>query len=198
MKALLDLSDLTAALGPWGLPLFVFVARICDVSLGTLRILFVARGHRALAPLFGFFEVLIWLTAISQVVQNLDNVFAYLAWAAGFAAGTWVGIVIEGKMAVGLLAVRIITPDDATDLMEALNASDYGVTSVGARGIAGRVRLLLTIIRRQDLGRVSEIVRRLHPGAFISVADVRAASEGIFRPPRPLGARLWELVRKGR
>ena len=189
--------NVLAAYGPWGLALFIFAARLGDVTLGTLRIIFVARGNRVLAPLFGFVEVLIWLVAIGQVVQNLTHPLAYLAWASGFAVGTWVGISIENRMAVGLLAVHVITREDATDLMEALNASHYGVTSMGARGIAGRVRLLLTVIHRQDLQAVTEIVGRLHPGAFLSVGDVRAAREGIFRPATSFGHRLWSLVRKG-
>jgi uncharacterized protein YebE (UPF0316 family) len=190
--------NVLATWGPWGLAVFIFAARIVDVTLGTLRIIFVARGNRVLAPLFGFVEVIIWLVAIGQVVQNLSHPLAYVAWAGGFAVGTWVGISIENRMAVGLLAVHVITREDATDLMEALNTSQYGVTSMGARGIAGRVRLLLTVIHRQDLRAVTEIVRRLHPGAFISVGDVRAAREGIFRPAPSLGHRLWNLVRKGR
>ena len=60
------------------LPLMIFVARIMDVSIGTLRIIFVSRGNKLVAPILGFFEVLIWIFAISYIIQHLDNFFAYL------------------------------------------------------------------------------------------------------------------------
>jgi uncharacterized protein YebE (UPF0316 family) len=89
------------------LPLLIFAARICDVTLGTLRIIFVSRGKKLLAPLLGFFEVSIWLLAISQIMQNLNNPVCFLAYAGGFAMGNFVGILIEDKLAMGILVIRI-------------------------------------------------------------------------------------------
>lgn len=175
---------------PWwtllAVPALIFLARVLDVSVGTLRISMVARGHRVLAPVLGFFESLIWLVAISQVVQHLDRVVHYLAWAAGYAAGTWVGLVLEEKLAFGLVAVRIITKEDAADLLKELEESAFDTTSFAARGLKGRVRLLFSVIRRRDLERFRTIVERRHPNAFVSISDVRAASEGfgIRTPPR--------------
>lgn len=163
-----------------GLPLFIFLARVLDVSLGTLRIVLVSRGIRTLAPFIGFFEILVWLLAITQVVQNLDRPIHYLAYAGGFAAGTWVGLLVEDKMALGLLAVRIITPTDASDLVSYLGEEDFGVTSFAAKGIKGHARLLLTIIRRSDYARLQEIIERVHPDAFVSISDVRLARRGHF------------------
>ena len=163
-----------------GIPLLIFCARLIDVTLSTIRIVFIARGLRRLAPLIGFIEILIWLVAIGQVMQHLDRPINYLAYAGGFAAGTWIGLKLENKLAIGLVAVRIITRTDATDLVESLQTSNFGVTSFGARGIKGRVRLLLTVVPRRDLGRVQDLVRELNPGAFLSVEDVREASEGYF------------------
>ncbi len=174
-----------------GVPLLIFVARVLDVGVGTIRIALVARGQRTWAPLAGFFESLIWLIAISQVVQHLDRPVHYLAWAGGYATGTWVGLLIEERLALGLLALRIITEEDASRLIERLGAEDFGVTTFAARGLRGNVRLLFSVIPRRDLERFLDEVRVDHPKAFVSISDVRTASEGFFP-----GARRRALWRK--
>jgi uncharacterized protein YebE (UPF0316 family) len=162
------------------LPLLIFFARIIDVSLGTLRIIFVSRSMKRLAVLVGFFESLIWLIAISQIVQNLSNVVTYVAFAGGFAAGNFVGIYLEGKIAVGLLCVRAITRDDASKLVDYLKDHNYGVTTFSARGVQGRVRLLYMVIKRRDLNQLLKIIKDHDPKAFITIEDVRAVNEGFF------------------
>ncbi|MEX0681127.1 MAG: DUF2179 domain-containing protein [Balneolales bacterium] len=176
------------------LPLFIFVARVVDVTLGTIRIIFVSRSMKLLAPLIGFFESLIWLVAIGQIVQSLTNVGLYIAFAAGFACGNYVGIYLEEKIAVGLLCVRTITNDDATELIEYLKERNFGVTSVSASGISGQVRLLLSIIKRKDLDRMIRIIKKKSPRAFVSVEDVRSVTEGHF-PQKSVGffARMLSL-----
>lgn len=162
------------------LPALIFFARIIDVSFGTLRIIFVSRSMKRLAVLLGFFESLIWLIAISQIVQNLTNVATYLAFAAGFATGNFVGIYIEEKIAVGLLCVRAITRDDASKLVGFLKDKNYGVTTFSARGVQGRVRLLYMVIKRRELKDLLRIIKDHDPKAFISIEDVRAVNEGFF------------------
>ena len=90
------------------LPALIFIARVCDVTIGTLRIISVSRGYKFLAPVFGFFEVLIWIVVIGKVMQNLGNVFCYIGYAGGFATGNLVGIIIEERLAMGILLIRII------------------------------------------------------------------------------------------
>jgi uncharacterized protein YebE (UPF0316 family) len=162
------------------MPLVIMVLRICDVSMDTIRIIFINRGLKVLASTIGFFQVLIWLFTITRIVQNLTEVQYYVAYAAGFAAGNYIGIFLESKLAIGLLAVRVITRKDAADLVNYLQAEEFGFTSIAARGLSGDVRLLFSIIQRRDLGRVMEIINRFNPKAFVSVEDVRAVSEGIF------------------
>lgn len=172
-------------------PLLIFCARLLDVPLATLRIILLARGLKKVAPLVGFFEVLIWLVAIGQVMQHLDRWVNYIAYAGGFAAGTWLGLALESRLALGLLAVRVITAEDAPDVIERLRAEKFGVTDFAARGISGNVRLIFTVIQRKELDRVMEIVRTTHPKAFVSISDVRSVSEG-FIPERTLAApRRW-------
>ncbi len=162
------------------IPLLIFLARIVDVSIGTVRILFISRGKKYLAPIMGFCEVLVWLLAIGQIMRNLTNVLCYVAYAGGFATGTYVGLWIEEKLAVGLLMVRVVTHRDASPLIEQLQKEAFGVTHVAARGITGKVRIVFTIIKRSDLPRVIGIIRKFNPNAFYSTEDVRSVSKEIF------------------
>jgi uncharacterized protein YebE (UPF0316 family) len=162
------------------LPLLIFVARVCDVTLGTIRIIFVSRGQKILAPLVGFVEILIWLTAIGKIMQNLGNVYCYLAYAAGFAAGNFVGIYIEEKLAMGVFLIRIITKKQAAQLIAGLNSEGYGATSIAAEGSTGQVAVVYSVIKRGDVDRVVEIIKQFNPKAFYSIEDVRFVSRGVF------------------
>lgn len=164
------------------LPLLIFLARLSDVTLGTLRIVFVARGRKKIAPLLGFVEVLIWLAAIGQVMQNLNNVVCYIAWAGGFAMGNLAGIILEERIAMGILVVRIITAGQPGELSRKLHDQGFGVTRVDAHGINGRVDLIFTIIRRKDLPMLQQTIRTFDPEAFYSIEDVRAASDQVYSP----------------
>lgn len=166
------------------LPLLIFSARICDVSLGTIRVIFISKGIKYLAPLIGFFEVIIWLLAIGQVMQNLTNVASYIAYGGGFATGTFVGMLIEEKISLGLTSVRIIAKEDPAELVQYLRSQNYGVTSIDGEGATGRVKMVFSIIKRQDLTHVLEVIRRYHPGAFYSIEDVKSVSEGVFPEER--------------
>jgi len=170
-----------------GLPLLIFIARVVDVSLGTLRIIFTARGRRYLAPLLGFVEVFIWIVIVSQITRQASNLLAYLAYAAGFAAGNYVGIWIENRLAIGTLIIRAILPDEgvlATDLAATLHQAGYGVTRVAGTGANGPVQLIYTVIRRKDLAQVSALIRQTHPRAFLTVEELRSVAEGIFPPSK--------------
>jgi len=162
------------------MPLLIFAARILDVSLGTVRIVFVSRGLKHLAPLVGFFEVIIWLLAIRVIIQNLNNVACYIAYGAGFAMGTFIGLQIEKKIAIGNSLIRVITQKDATELIEHLREKNYGVTSIDAQGMKGKVHVVYIIIRRHDIGTVAGIIRELNPQAFYTIEDIQLVSRGIF------------------
>lgn len=192
------LTDSTSLINIWLLtPLLIFTARVCDVTIGTIRIISLSRGRRILAPILGFFEVLIWLFAIRQIFQNADHIAAFVAYAAGFAAGNFVGLMIEDKLALGHLAIRVITPGDASDLATRLRAARFGVTSVAAQGQTGAVQLLFMVIERRNYDRALDLIREVQPGAFISVSDVREASAGTF-PKAEYSTALRLPGRKGR
>ena len=184
------------------LPILIFFARICDVTLGTIRVIFISKGVKYLAPIIGFFEVIIWLLAIGQVMNNLTNIVAYIAYGAGFALGTFIGMLIEEKISIGLLSVRIITKEDPAELMQYLRSQKYGVTSIDGEGATGRVKMVFTIIKRQDLGQVVGIIKEFHPNAFYSVEEVKSVAEGIFPEHRSRGMFSWldslRFYRKGK
>lgn len=189
----------------WGiLPLFIFAARATDVGLATIRIVFVAQGRTLLAPLVGFFEALIWLFVIGQILAHLTNPVAVVAYAGGFAAGNSLGLFVERKLAIGLQVVRIITTlREAGNLVSALAEAGFGVTTVNARGVKGEVQILFTVVRRRDVPRVLGLAAEFDPRAFLSVGDVRRATEGILAsdswlPSWPERWRLTGALRKGK
>jgi uncharacterized protein YebE (UPF0316 family) len=159
------------------LPILIFFARVCDVSLGTIRIIFISKGIKYLAPLIGFFEILIWLLAISQIMQNLSNVYYYVFYAGGFAVGNFVGILIDEKLSIGTVGVRIITRKEAHELIDALKQAKYGITAVDAEGTNGNVKIIFTVVNRQNIQDVIKIVKKLNPKAFYSIEDIRYVSE---------------------
>ena len=162
------------------LPLLIFSTRICDVTLDTLRIIYVSRGLKVLAASIGFIEVLIWLFAITQIFKNLTNPIYYVAYAGGFAMGNYVGIFIEEKMAVGTVVIRIITQKDASVLIKWLKTEGYGVTHIDAQGALGPVKIIYTIVKRRDIEHVLETIRTCNPLAFYTIEDIRSSSKGVF------------------
>lgn len=162
------------------LPLIIFTSRILDVPLGTVRIMFVSKGKKALAPLFGFFEVLIWIIAISQIMQHLDNPLTYIAYAGGFALGNYIGIIIEEKIAIGIYMIRVILTNDNSGLMEHLVKEGFGVTKINGFGANGPVNIIYTVIRRKDLERVVDAIHKYSDKAFYSIEEARTAYAGVF------------------
>ncbi len=162
------------------LPILIFLARFIDVTLGTLRIIFISQGRRRIAPLLGFFEVLIWIVIIGQLVQHLHSVTAYIGYAAGFAAGNYVGMWLEERLAFGTIVIRVIIQKDWEKLVQRVHEAGFGVTCMDGQGSAGAVKLLYIIIKRQHAREVRKIIHEIAPNAFVTVEEVRSAEKGIF------------------
>lgn len=175
------------------LPLIIFFSRLGDVSLGTLRHVFISKGYRKIVPLLGFFEVLIWIVVVAQIMKNLNNFACYLAWAGGFATGTYVGLLIEERLALGLQVIRIITNQNCDSLLENLKLGNHGVTVVDAQGAVGPVKMIFTIIKRKNVRRVIELIRQHNPTAFYSIEDIKNANQGVFAA-KPTGN--FDAIRK--
>lgn len=164
------------------MPFLIFMARICDVSIGTMRIIFVSKGKKNIAPVLGFFEVLIWITAISKIMQNLDHYINYVAYAAGFAAGNLVGMIIEEKLAMGIQMIRVFASERGMELVQILNINGFGATYVEARGAKEKVHLVYSIVYRNELTKVLDLINDFNPKAFFTIEDVKSVNEGIFNP----------------
>ncbi|NLH42825.1 MAG: DUF2179 domain-containing protein [Planctomycetes bacterium] len=168
------------------LPGLIFLARITDVSVGTVRLILVARGFKYLAPIAGFFEVLIWILVIGQIMQNLTNPVCYIAYAGGFATGNFVGLWIAEKLSLGMVLIRVITPKPAGDLLEGLRGRQYGVTAIDGQGANGPVQIVFTIVPRRQADTVVELVKTFNPHAFYSIEEVDSVERGVF-PRRARG-----------
>ncbi len=162
------------------IPGMLFIARILDVSIGTIRIILISKGYKTIAPLLGFVEALIWVVAASQVMSNLNNFFYYIAYAAGFAAGTYTGIWLEEKISLGKVIVRVITNRDASELLHHLREEEFAATSLDAEGRYGPVKLLFIICKRKSLENVVNTIKEYNPNAFYTIEDLRYVNGGVI------------------
>jgi len=163
------------------IPLLIFLARITDVSIGTVRIILVAKGNKLVASVLGFFEVSIWLLAISQVMRmGLSNVAAFIAYGLGFASGNFIGITLEEKLALGFQAVRLISSETVDILTMTLRDAGFGATVIKASGAKGEVHITYVIVQRKKVNEVINLARTIDPQIFISIQDIRAVNAGFF------------------
>jgi len=176
------------------LPLLIFFARIIDVSIGTIRIIFISKDMKYLAPILGFFEILIWIIAINKIMAQASNFFFYIAYAGGFSAGTLIGMNLEKKFSFGKVLLRIITSDNPNELIEKLNKSNIMLTIIDGDGKNGKVKIIFSIIDRKKLKRVLELIDKHNPKAFYSVEDVRFAKDYLSQKPR----KFFGIYRKGK
>jgi len=175
------------------LPILIFLARALDVTLGTLRIVFISQGRKKLAPIVGFFEMFIWLLAIGQIFSHLTNFVYYIAYAGGFAMGNYVGLLLENKISLGLLSLQLIIKDNPEILINTLKEQGYGLTTMTAEGSKGFVKMVVLIIKRKNLRKVLSIIRNINPRVFVSVEQVQSVKGGNF--PQKEKTR-WYLFRR--
>ncbi|WP_439183090.1 DUF2179 domain-containing protein [Carboxylicivirga taeanensis] len=179
------------------IPLLIFLSRVADVTIGTLRIVFISKGLKLLAPILGFFEILIWLLAMTKVFENLDNWLYFIAYAGGFAMGNYVGLKIEERLALGFVNIRITTQKSGAELIQNLTELGYGVTYMNAFGSKGQVNVIYCVLKRKDISEVTQIIKKFNPKAFYTLEDIRLANSGVFRN-RPMAQRNPFPLRKGK
>lgn len=180
------------------LPFLIFFSRILDQSIGTLRVIFVSKGLKKIAPFLGFFEVIIWLLAVAQVMKHLNNPMSYIAYGAGFATGNYVGILIEEKLSLGTVLIRIVPKKDTSRLIQYLRDQNFGVTVVDAEGAMGsKVKIIFTIIKRKNVLRVISAINDYSPNAFYTIEEIKTVKEGYFGIPiQPKGLGIRERLFK--
>jgi uncharacterized protein YebE (UPF0316 family) len=171
------------------LPILIFCARITDVTFGTFRIVMVAKGQKYIAPILGFFEVGIWIIVISKIMQSMDNWICIIAYAGGFATGNYIGLIIEDKIAMGIVKIQIITSQAATSLMQNLVESGFGITHHEAHGANGKVSIIYSILNRKQIPIIVEMISKHNPNAFYSIEDVKFVNKGII----PITTSRWRV-----
>lgn len=183
---------------PWFLPVLIFLARILDVSIGTVRIITVTKGHKWLSAALGFCEVAIWIFAVSAVIVNIrESLLTVFAYAAGFSVGTLVGMIIEEKLAIGTQVVRIVNRDAEFDLSSFLRAKGFMVTRVEAHGSMGPSELSFLVVPRKRTQAILDLVAQSCPSAFVTIEDVRRSSaEARLFPNRRSETPFWRRLTK--
>jgi uncharacterized protein YebE (UPF0316 family) len=167
------------------LSVLIFSARILDVTFGTLRIIYISRGFKFLASLIGFIEILIWLLAITQIMKNLNNPVYFLAYAGGFATGTFIGLSIENKIAMGIAILRIISMNMPDKLIECLKEKGHRLTIVPAHGAFQPVKLIFMIVKRKNIHFILELIKQYDPKSVYTIEDVRSVSPDLFPALQP-------------
>jgi uncharacterized protein YebE (UPF0316 family) len=181
------------------IPLLIFFARILDVSIGTIRVVFISRGMRRVAPFLGFFEVLIWLVVVKQVMTGVTNFVGYIAYAGGFATGTYIGMRIEEKLAKGKAILRVVTRKESVEVIENLKENDFKITTMDAEGQEGPVKIIFMVLERHNIQKALDIIKKTNPRAFYSVEDVRSAREEHYPSIHHRSkSRLFFFHRKGK
>ena len=165
----------------WLFALLIFALRVGDMSLDTIRVLFVVRGRKAIVWVLGFFQSLIFVVAISSVLSQLNNILNVIGYATGFATGNLVGMLIEHRLAIGHILVTIISSNRGAIIAEKLRASGYAVTEIPGRGRDGAVLELHASVLRKDVPCVETIVLEADPTAFVTAEDVRPVRHGFWR-----------------
>jgi uncharacterized protein YebE (UPF0316 family) len=177
--AAINVPAMLDSLGPW-LPVMLFLCRVIDVSLGTVRTILVVRGARIIAPLLGFVEVSVWIVAVSSVVQRLHHPMNIVAYAGGFATGNWTGMWLEQKLAIGHQIVRIISRTRGHSVAHALRLAGFGVTTLYGRGKEGPIVMCFVVAARRQTSYILEIAREVDADCFTTIEDTRRSSHKLY------------------
>jgi len=169
------------------LPLLIFFARVADVSLGTIRIIFVSKGFKFLSLFVGFFEVLIWLLAINQIWSDFSNPWLIVAYATGFAVGNYVGILLDEKISIGNSMIRIIIRKNSKKLITHLKKSGYHMTIINGQSGDQEtdIKMILAVVKRKELKKIFKIIKEINPKAFFTVEDIRSMRKNHYEVVTP-------------
>jgi uncharacterized protein YebE (UPF0316 family) len=180
------------------IPLLIMFARICDVSIGTLRVMFVSKGYRKLAAFLGFLEVMIWVLVGRQVLVKSTAMIHFVAYAVGFGIGNYIGLVIEDMMSLGIVLVMTVLHKSNPDLLNFLKEHDIGFTVVEGEGVQENVEIVFSVVQRENLSKVVQAIKLFSPKAFYSIEDIRAANAGIFPRKSKQSSHLFTNKKKAK
>lgn len=161
------------------IPFLIFISRVADVSIGTVRIILVSKSYKFYAALLGFFEMLIWVVAIGALLDKVDSISTYIMYALGFSVGNYVGILIEEKIAIGNLLLQVIPKKSGESLLEVLREKGVRFYSLEAQAQQGSVNIIYLIVTRKNYKRIAKLIKNHDPGAFFTVEDINVVEEDL-------------------
>ncbi|MBN2546193.1 MAG: DUF2179 domain-containing protein [Spirochaetes bacterium] len=158
-------------------PSIIFIAKVTEVSLATVALIFTSKGYKKLATIISFLEIFIYLFAISRLIDNMTNIFYYFSYAGGYALGTYIGIWIEEKISIGYTNIRIITKKNADKLEQKLHFEGYKTTKYTAESVSSlKVNVVNAIVKRKEINKIIQIINDFDKKIFYSVEDIRYVS----------------------
>ncbi len=163
------------------LPILICTARILDQSIGTLRLIFLSKGMKTITPFLAFFESLIWLIAVSQILKHMDNFMTFIAYGLGFALGNYVGILLEEKISMGNAIVRIFPHSEPSEFIVYMKLNNYGYTLMNAEGSKGPLKIIFSIVKRKHLSEFLNKTNEILPDSFYTIEEVKTVKQGIFK-----------------
>ncbi len=166
---------------PWFLTFLIFTLRVTDMSLDTLRVLFVLRGRKSMAWILGFLQSTIWVIAITSVLSNIDNLLNIIAYAGGFATGNVVGLAIEERLAIGHAHIRVISSRKGSAILDSIRNSGYAATEIAGRGKDGMVTIISCSIKRKHITKIQRDISQIDQDAFMTVEEIRPIHRGFWR-----------------
>lgn len=164
--------------------LFIFALRVVGIAIGTLATILTVQGRRLPAILAGSLGSLVYVVAIGQVITNLGNVWNIAAYVAGFGVGTWVGMALEQRMALGYAEVRIISPQRGDAVAAALRGAGFGATELYGRGQESPVGIVETLVPRRNVTDILRLAEEVDSNAITTVSEARTVQRGYWKPDR--------------
>jgi uncharacterized protein YebE (UPF0316 family) len=165
----------------------IFMLRIVDVSIGTIRVLYTVQGRRLVSGALGVVESAVWIFAISRALAYVDHPLSMIGWAFGFGAGAMVGITLERWVASGSILMRIISPGSSTEMRHALAEHEFGLTAIDGQGHKGAVQVLFVVAPRRRGKELIRLVQTIDPRAFVTIDPVTRAMGGYLPVMTPAG-----------
>ncbi len=161
--------------------LFIFFARILDMSLDTVRIILIVKGKRLIGAMLGFVTAMIWLVVIRLIFTELDNIGNMIAYAAGFATGNYIGSIFEEMIGLGDISVQVILNRCDDEVTNMIRESGFGVSAIECKGKQGLKTLLIIQIHRKQLKKLNRLIKKIDPCAFVTIMDTRKIVNGYFQ-----------------
>ena len=162
----------------------IFMARIVDVSLGTLRTIFIVRGKKRIASIIAFFEVFIWFLVAKEALDNINqSILIPIFYSAGFAVGTYIGINITNKYLKSFVNANVVTKKDNRKLVDTLRNAGYGVSVVALKNEVNDKKkdLLLITLNNKSIDKLTKIINEIDEKAFVNFSEIKHIQNGIIK-----------------